>query len=297
MSASPSPVQAPTRFVKPQVAMLDDGRRLHLHHGPIDLIIEAFGDGREQAYQRAISRFETVLAELVEELPLLRLPCEMGRKFNGCVARRMQSAATGFLPIFITPMAAVAGSVADEILAAMAGTPSVDKIYVNNGGDSAFYLSKNQSMKIAIAAPFDARIAINASSEFRGIATSGWRGRSHSMGIADSVSVVAKTSAIADAAATLIANSIDIADHPAITRERACDLSPDSDLGSKLVTTAVGILNDDEIAQALEPGLALAQHYCSTGLIDAAFLMLADQTRQTDAHNLIALTDGVQTDG
>ena len=32
----------------------------------------------------------------------------------------------------------------------------------------------------------------------RGVATSGWRGRSHSLGIADSVTVVARNAAAAD---------------------------------------------------------------------------------------------------
>ena len=27
----------------PQASLLSDGRRLHLNHGPIDLIVEAFG--------------------------------------------------------------------------------------------------------------------------------------------------------------------------------------------------------------------------------------------------------------
>jgi ApbE superfamily uncharacterized protein (UPF0280 family) len=56
--------------------LLPDGRRLHLQHGPIDLIVEAWGDARAvaAAYQRAVARFPTILPELVAELTILRTP-------------------------------------------------------------------------------------------------------------------------------------------------------------------------------------------------------------------------------
>src|SRR4051812_35317460 len=58
----------------PVARMLPDRRRLHLQHGPIDLVIEAFGDPAEvrRAYGQAWARFGAVLPELVAELPLLR---------------------------------------------------------------------------------------------------------------------------------------------------------------------------------------------------------------------------------
>ena len=58
----------------PIVRLMPDGRRLHLHDGPIDLIVEAYGR-REQihaAYDAAARRFVTILDELCAELPLLR---------------------------------------------------------------------------------------------------------------------------------------------------------------------------------------------------------------------------------
>ena len=75
----------------------------------------------------------------------------------------------------------------------------------------------------------------------RGIATSGWRGRSFSLGIADAVTVLAATAAKADAAATIIANAVDLPNHAAITRVPAREIAPDNDLGERLVTRAVGI--------------------------------------------------------
>lgn len=84
----------------PQAALLADGRRLHLNHGPIDLVLEAFGAPAEieAAYAQACGRFDTILTELVEELPALRQPStEAPRAFAHMTARRMEGA-TGPLP-------------------------------------------------------------------------------------------------------------------------------------------------------------------------------------------------------
>jgi uncharacterized protein len=178
-------------------------------------------------------------------------------------------------------MAAVAGSVADEIMAAMTGAAELDKAYVNDGGDIAIHLTGDASLTAAIAGTghdFADRLAIHAHDPVRGIATSGWRGRSFSLGIADAVTVLAKDAAAADAAATLIANAVDLPGHPAIKREPANELAPDSDLGMRLVTTGVGKLGAGEIRQALERGAAVAEDYRRRGLIHSAALFLARET-------------------
>jgi ApbE superfamily uncharacterized protein (UPF0280 family) len=183
---------------------------------------------------------------------------------------------------FITPMAAVAGAVADEILAAMVAERKLERAYVNNGGDTAFFLGPDQSMRLAIATighGFSDRIVVHAADPARGVATSGWRGRSFSLGIADAVTVLAHTGAAADAAATLIANAIDLPGHPAVARRPARDLAPDSDLGDRLVTTGVSVLSPVEVASALERGLRVADDFCRRGLIHAAALYLADDVR------------------
>jgi ApbE superfamily uncharacterized protein (UPF0280 family) len=127
----------------PQIAWLADGRRLHLNHGPIDLIIETFGrqSERRAAHDAAIGRFRTILDELVSELPELRRSAGAApRTFAGPTARRMEAAVQKFHPEFITPMAAVAGSVADEMMAAMLAAATLDKAYVNDGGDIALHV-------------------------------------------------------------------------------------------------------------------------------------------------------------
>jgi len=242
-------------------AFLPDGR-LHLQHGPIDLIIEAFGarDEVERAYRQAIDRFGDILPTLVRELPLLRRAVgDAYPLLQGPVARRMAEAVWPHRAAYITPMAAVAGSVADEMLQAMLLGRTLDKAYVNNGGDITFHLSPGHELKAGIFVDaLDGAVRLTHDNPVRGIATSGWGGRSFSLGIADSVTVLAANAAAADAAATVIANAVN-ADHPAIERQPARDLDPDSDLGALLVTTQVGPLPPEVIDQALERGAAEAR--------------------------------------
>jgi hypothetical protein len=128
-----------------QIRVLPDGRRLHLHDGPIDLIVEAFGQLREveTAYRAACARFMTVLDELCSELSFLRQACSPEKAWpRGAVARRMTAAVLPYATeCFITPMAAVAGAVAEEILAAMVNAADLSRAYVNDGGDIAWHLT------------------------------------------------------------------------------------------------------------------------------------------------------------
>jgi uncharacterized protein len=265
-----------------EARMLPDGRRLHLHDGPIDLIIGAEG-ARDQAFAAAQSRFATVLDELAAELPLLRQP--VGPEPCGPTARRMWRATRGLADFgFITPMAAVAGSVAEDVLEAMTAAAALSRAFVNNGGDIALHLAEGTSYEIGLVDRPDrpslfASARIAASDPVRGIATSGWRGRSFSLGIADAVTVLAERASIADAAATLIANAVDLPGHPAVTRVPAREIQPDNDLGPRPVTRAVGPLAPNEIAAALDAGVALAQRLVGEGRITAAALHLAGETR------------------
>lgn len=270
---------------RPQAAWLGDGKRLHLQHGPIDLILDVDGapDEVRLAYDQARLRFQTVLIELVDELPRLRTMCPpAGLSLNGMVARRMEDAVKPLAAHIITPMAAVAGAVADEVLAAMIKDRKLNRACVNNGGDIALALAKGWCYEVAMVGRPDrpvilGKIAVHARDRIGGIATSGRHGRSHSLGIADSVTVLARCAALADAAATLIANAVDLPDHPAIRRAPARDLSPESDLGDRLVTIDVPPLSDDETIAALDRGSACAKSLVGRGMIRAAALCLGDQ--------------------
>jgi uncharacterized protein len=260
------------------------GGRLHLNDGPIDLVIALDGerDAINAAEDAALTRFASILDELCRELPQLRMPTSA--RPAGQVARRMWAATLPFASgHFITPMAAVAGAVAEDVLAAMTDAADLARARVNNGGDIALHLAPDRSYRIGLVDRPDrpslfAETDIVAGHPVRGIATSGWRGRSFSRGIADAVTVLAETASMADAAATIIANAIDLPGHPAIARKPACDLQPDSDLGSIMVTTGVGALTGPEISEALDRGAASAREALRRGLIAASALHLAGMT-------------------
>lgn len=270
----------------PQVALLADGRRLHLQHGPIDLVIEAFGERDEigAAYRQARERFGTILPELVEELGRLRQPLRAPPwEPSGAVARRMVEAVWPHRAVFVTPMAAVAGAVADEILEALVAGRRIEKAYVNNSGDIAVHLATGAELRLGIVGELfrpsiDGTARLGSDQPARGVATSGWRGRSMSFGIADAVTVLAPTTAAADVAATLIANTVD-ADHPSIVRVPANELDDDTDLGARLVTDNVGRLDRETIDAALGAGCETAERMLAQGLIVASALMLQGQTR------------------
>ena len=271
----------------PQIRLLADGRRLHLQDGPIDLIVEACGKAGEvrAAHDGAARRFTGLLDELCGELPLLRRAADpQACPLLGIVARRMHAAVAPFAAAhFITPMAAVAGSVAEEILGAMTGAARLQRAYVNNGGDIALHLAVGERFAVGLMDRPDAAgsirtVVIDSDDPSRGVATSGRHGRSFSLGIADAVTALAATASQADAAATIIANAVDLPAHPAIVRCPAHDLQPDSDLGARLVTRGVGELSGREIAAALEAGAACARRLLAMGLIDGATLRLHGET-------------------
>jgi len=187
-------------------------------------------------------------------------------------------------------MAAVAGAVAEEVLGALVGDGEVTKAYVNNGGDIALHLGAGESFRIGLVADVDRatrhghRIAIDGTFEVthalpvRGVATSGWRGRSWSLGIADSVTVLAATAAAADAAATMIANAVNV-DHPAIRRRPAFEVDDNTDLGRMPVTVDVGALPEDAVAAALASGARRADDLLGRGLVWGAVIVLQSRVR------------------
>lgn len=280
----------------PQLSSLPDGR-LHFSHGPIDLVIQAEGQAEavQAAHRRAWDRFQCVLEELVCELPALQRPVTSACNVEGGVARRMWQACYPFRSGFITPMAAVAGSVAQEI-AGYYVQPGIERAAVNNGGDIALHLSAGASYRIGICTDIvtatenamhgvlqaDGHIVIDESMPVRGIATSGWRGRSFSLGIADSVTVLASTAAQADAAATVIANAVNV-DDKRIKRLPANELKDNSDLGNLLVTVDVPQLQPEQVCNALRAGLTLARGLQEAGLIWGVVLVCQGQAMHLHA--------------
>ncbi len=279
--------------------------RLHLHHGPIDIIahVEAPEEIRKCLYESASKRLSTVLEELVSELDLLKLPWSKNHpEPRGSIARKMLNAVNGSMR-FITPMAAVAGAVAEEIMETMileansidTSLESIRRMYVNNGGDISFWLNNGDSFTIGVVEntetpELNTKVCLPYESPVRGVATSGWRGRSQSLGIADAVTVLASSSANADAAATLIANDVN-AEYPGIVRKPACEVKDDSDLGMRLVTVDVPQLPERIISQALQCGAQTVWELISKEKINSAYLSLQKQTLIIE-NNLTEMING-----
>lgn len=309
----------------PPVLQVLSGERLHLSHGPIDVVLRAWGEpgAVRAAYAAAWARFQAILSELSDELILLRKPMDelmamadssralrssppplwggdevanhaSSYPLHGPVARRMFAACVTFADVFVTPMAAVAGAVADELMAHMVAAAPISRAYVNDGGDIAVRATNGQSLEIGLAGDFalgdvpalNGRLRLTSASGVGGIATSGARGRSFSLGIADSVTILAHDAATADVAATLVANAVDV-ESAAIARRPARDLDPDSDLGDRPVTVSVGALTPGEITVALDRGVGRARAYRERGLIADAALMLRGHTRVVGLHHLL----------
>lgn len=266
--------------------VLEDGKKLHLHHGPIDLIVEVDADRneiRDLAFAAAANRFDTLLNGLVGDLNQLRSELRPGDVLpNDPVARRMVEVTRQFsYGLFMTPMIAVAGSVAEEILDAMVSVQPLRRAYVNNGGDIALHLEPGEKFAILMSdlnGQGLGRIEISHDDPVRGIATSGSGGRSHSFGIADSVTVLAASAAVADTAATLIANAVNLPNHSGIVREQADLLLPDSDLGSRKVVVEVPELNRDEKLTALDAGVVFAKELLDSERIAGAALFLQQES-------------------
>ena len=281
-----------------------DGGRLFLQHGPINLIVRV--DGPESAVEDAcralIDVFPYWLGTLVEELSRLRSPETPCLALPaGPIACRMVAAVRACTSGFVTPMAAVAGAVADEAAVVLAAQPGIERAFVNNGGDIALHLSRGARMSVGVVPSLReaiprARIEITSDSAVRGVATSGWQGRSHSLGIADAVTVLARSAALADAAATLVANAVDI-DHPGIRREPACVLDEDSDLGDRLVTVAVPALDADAIGAALDTGLRSARELRARGVIEEAALSVQGRWRVLEGPGVGLTEQGLRAIG
>lgn len=273
------------------------GGRWHFQHGPIDIVIGAQGKAGavEAAHAAAWQRFATILDELVGELPTLRRPVAGPCPLRGRIACRMWWACRPYRSGFITPMAAVAGAVAQELIACYQ-RDGIRRAWVNNGGDIALHLAPGQSLRVGLYADLarldaqqlqhglalDGHFDVLHALPVRGVATSGWRGRSFSLGIADSVTVLARSAAQADAAATVIANAVNL-DDPRILRRPACELKDDSDLGSIPVTVDVPPLDPQAVQRALDAGLRRANELRAGGHIWAGLLVCQGRTASTGA--------------
>ena len=184
----------------------------------------------------------------------------------------------------LTPLAAVAGAVSDEVGDFLFQQEGVSKVVVNNGGDIAIRLKDGEVARVGINLDyFNRKVShvLTVSSEVSGVATSGLGGRSFTKGIASAVVVWAPTASLADALATSIGNATDVSD-PLIHRQLAQEIYPDTDIPGHLVTTFVGDISEAKVEEALEKGMATVRQLNQQGLIFEALVAVKGQVRMTD---------------
>jgi uncharacterized protein len=252
--------------------------------GPMTLTLSVWSDDQPRpimAVQAATKALE-LLSHLAEYQNLLKIPLNklkrddqfpplVKRAFSAC--RKVSSE--------LTPMAAVAGLVADEIVTSALAL-GADRVIVNNGGDIALGMKGKQKNRVGLKGPFKERVShvleIFSDQGIGGVATSGWGGRSFSPGIADAVSVWAADGVTADAAATWIAGQMKL-DSPKVVRCPAKEVDPETDIPHLLITREVAPLTPEEKETVLATGLAMARALIEKGIIRGVFLAVQGNYR------------------
>ena len=180
----------------------------------------------------------------------------------------------------LTPMAAVAGAIADAV-ADFLFDRGMTKVVVSNGGDVAIRLTQEHSARIGIGAldsskgyPFD--IVLDGSRLAWGVATSGLGGRSLTKGIASHVTVVSTMAAYADAAATAVANATFVEDSE-VKQSLAEDMDANTDIRGSMVVTKVGRISEEKIALGLSRGRERAENLLARGIILGALIIIKDR--------------------
>jgi hypothetical protein len=231
------------------------------------------------------ARVESILAQIHDCLPVLKQKGWRIRKtaYLPPVARAMVEAVKEIDPATLTPMAAVAGAVAEEVRDFLKGE-GLEFLSVNNGGDIAVCNYRLKPVAVGIGdirrgGPSPYLLRIQGLAEF-GVATSGFGGRSFTLGMADMVSVVARSAPLADAAATVICNHTNV-EHESVVRRKAAEIDPSTDIPEEMVTVRVGELSAQAVREALSKGKEAAERLKSEGRIHDAVIVLKGEAVTT----------------
>jgi len=250
-------------------------------YGPMRMFISVSENGKPliQLSEEGARFAIRVLEDLAKFLPIIKkksLKLAVEEAFPD-VVRRMIEATKKMEEPDLTPLAAVAGT-ASDVVADFIFSRGGTKIIVDNGGDVAIRLREGEVARIGVKTEIDAKhpaylFTIDPTMGIGGVATSGLGGRSFTKGIASAATVLSKTAAISDAAATIIGNFTN-AEDPNITRSLAEKVYPDTDIAGEWITVKVGKLSEEKIEKALNNGLSKADSLCRKGLIHGALIVL-----------------------
>jgi ApbE superfamily uncharacterized protein (UPF0280 family) len=259
--------------------------------GPMRLVIRAWKKGQPQIevargaaeesirYLEQIARCRSVLSQAIPEI--VSWPEED-------LAVKMITAVKAVGDDDLTPMAAVAGTIADAVADRLVGQ-KMDRVIVDNGGDIALRLAAGETATVGIRPQIDNLqvshvLHLDASQPSWGVTTSGVGGRSLTRGIASAVTVVAVNASVADAAATAIGNACFVEDS-SIVQSPAESLDPNTDLAGLSVTTEVGELLPGKVLKAIESARQKTELLSQRKIILGAFIAL---------QNVFVISDGLK---
>ncbi len=248
--------------------------------GPMHLVIKAEKNGRPQidaAREAAQTAFDCLVRVAAWRGAFRRSALAFTPPPDDPLAATMVAAVAAVGAADLTPMAAVAGTIADAVADRLA-TMGMHRAVVNNGGDIAVRLAGGQSVRVGLRSAIDAPgiawvLTLDDRASDWGVATSGLGGRSFTRGIASAVTVVAERTAVADAAATAVANACNVEDEN-IMRRPAEALDPDTDIAGLTVTVRVGPIHPARQRRALARAAENAEALCEAGLIRGAVISL-----------------------
>ena len=278
---------------------------MYIEIGPAGISVSGERDGLPYEFEKAKleETVKDILEGIKECLPILKQRAYRIKNTAHLpdVAKKMVHAVKMVDEATLTPMAAVAGAVADAVKEHFKGM-GLDFISVNNGGDISIFNKDGRPLRIGLgdinknrATPCTLRIkGLND----HGVASSGFGGRSFTLGLADIVTVVGSTGALADAAATFICNHTD-AETDKVARKAAYEIDPLTDIPDELVTVSIGELDKEIIAKALENGLRTSYQLKESKIIYDAVIMLKGEVVTTingDKHISMEVQNGNQED-
>ncbi len=248
--------------------------------GPMHLVIMAEKNGRPQlgaAREAAQTAFDCLVRVAAWRGAFRRPALDFAPPPEDPLAAAMVEAAAAVEAADLTPMAAVAGAIADAVADRLAAM-GMHKVVVDNGGDIAIRLSAGQAVRVGLRTAIDNpgiawALTLNDREPGWGVATSGLGGRSFTRGIASAVTAVADRTAVADAAATAVANACNVEDEN-IIRRPAEAIDPDTDIAGLAVTVRVGRIGTDQQRRALARAAEKAETLCASGLIRGAVITL-----------------------
>ena len=259
-------------------------------YGPMRMFISVFEDGKSLVTlaREGAHLAIRVLEDLAGFLPVIKKKAqglEVEKKFAD-VVRRMIEATQRMEEPDLTPLAAVAGA-ASDVVADFIFDQGGTKVIVDNGGDIAIRLRDDEVAKVGVKTDIHSTrpsymISIDSTMGIGGVTTSGLGGRSFTKGIASAATVLSKSAALADAAATVIGNFTNV-DDPRIRRSLAERIYPDTDIAGAWVTTEVRGLSPEKIEEALTNGLSKAYSINKRGLMRGALIAVKDRAAWTDS--------------